>query len=247
MQRLAQSTISVVTGCWADYLGCASEHFQSNLTLAVPHLGIGEYHGVFVFRLGESVVASVPPPLLSTLGPRLKQLDAVSLVPEACIRLVGEAVVERVIGPASYAYADVTSLQPIASPGVRLLTLDDASLLEHLRLACSEADWKEAGGQTIDLPLVGQFIGGQLIAVAGYHVWWGCLAHIGVIVHPAERGQGYGKAVAGRLVEVAVSRDLVPQYRALEVNRASIGIATALGFEQCATSIALRLKPAPVA
>jgi len=246
MRRLAQSTISVVTGRWADHLGCAPEHFQTNRTLVVPHLGIGEYHGVFIFRFGAAVVASTPPPLLPTLGPRLEQLDAAQLVPEACVRAVGEAAVERVIGPAWYGYADVTSLQPIASTGVRLLTLDDAPLLERLRAACSEADWKEAGDLTIDLPLVGQFIGGQLIAVAGYHVWWDCFAHICVITHPAARGHGYGKAVAHRLAEIALSRDLAPQYRALELNQASLGIATALGFEQCATSIALRLKPLPI-
>jgi len=242
MERLAQSTIRVITRCWADHLGCAPEHFQTTRTLALPHLGIGDYHGVFVFRLGQAVVASVPPQLLPTLGPPLEQLDPAQLMIKECVRAVGAATVERVIGPAYYGYADATSLLPSASAGIRLLTHEDAPFLEQLHTACSEAEWAEAGGLTIDLPLVGQFVGGRLVAVAGYHVWWDCLAHMCVITHPACRRHGYGKAVALRLAEVALSRALVPQYRALEVNQASIGIATALGFEHCATSIALRLK-----
>ena len=246
MRRLAASTVARIMRCWADYLGCAPEHFRTDRTLAVPHAGIWNYHGVFVLRFGQALVASAPPPLLPHLGPRLERLRAAQLVPEACVRAVGEAAVERVIGPAHYGYADATALRPIPTPGVRSLTPDDAPLLDHLRTACSAAEWDEAGALTIDRPLVGQFVDAHLVAVAGYAVWWACLAHIGVITAPAHRGHGYGRAVACRSAEAALNGGLVPQYRALEVNRASIAMATALGFEQCATSIALRLTPVPV-
>src|SRR5688500_17199553 len=136
MQRLAPSTRSMITRCWADYLGCAPEHFQSRRTLVVPHVGLGDYHGVFMFRFSAALVASVPPHLLPTLGPRLKHLAADQYRPGACVRAVGEAAVERVIGPAYYSYADATSLRPSTSQGVRSLTLDDAPLLERLRTAC---------------------------------------------------------------------------------------------------------------
>ena len=243
MRGLAESTVTKIMRCWADHLGCAPEHFQTDRTLAVPHLGLGDYHGVFVFRFGAAVVASVPPQLLPQLGPRLERLGAAQLVPEACVRAIGAAAVEQVIGPAYYGYADATALRSMPSPGIRSLTLDDAPLLDHLRTACSEAEWGEAGALTIDLPLVGQVVDAQLVAVAGYRVWRACLAHMYVITAPAFRGHGYCRAVACRSAEAALNCGLVPQYRALEVNRASIAIPTALGFEQCATSIALRLMP----
>jgi GNAT superfamily N-acetyltransferase len=245
MHRIAPSTVSAITRCWADHFGCGPEHFQTNRTLAVPHLGLGDYHGVFVFRWDEAVVASVPAPLLATVGARIEQLSAAEVTSKACIRAVGAVLVERVIGPAVYCYTDTTSLRPRAATGLRVLTRADAPLLEELRIACSTAEWDEAGALTSDRPLAGQIVGGQLVAVAGYTVWWGRLAHLAVITAPAYRGQGYGKAVVRRSAEAAMRHGFVPQYRALEVNQASIGLATALGFEQCATSIALRLRPLP--
>jgi predicted GNAT family acetyltransferase len=82
-----------------------------------------------------------------------------------------------------------------------------------------------------------------LVAVAGYRVWPGSLAHLGVVTHPGYRGRGYGTAVVQRMATEALREGLVPQYRAQMGNGASIAIATALGFEPCATSLALRLKP----
>ena len=145
MPRLADVTLTTIKRCWADELGCAPEHFDTDQTVVVPHLGFGDYYGVFMFRWDKAVVASVPPQLLSDFGPRLEQLDAAQFVPEACVQAVGAAMVERVIGPAYYGYADATVLRPMTSAGVRALARHDAPHLEQLHRACREAEWEEAG------------------------------------------------------------------------------------------------------
>src|SRR3712207_4408241 len=111
MANLAATTLATITRCWAGELGCPPEHFATGRTLAVPHKGFGDYHGVFFFRWFASLVVSLPASLLPAIGPRVEQLRADRLVPEGCLRAVGAEDVERVIGPAYYGYADAGCLR----------------------------------------------------------------------------------------------------------------------------------------
>jgi predicted GNAT family acetyltransferase len=80
-----------------------------------------------------------------------------------------------------------------------------------------------------------------LAVVAGYEVWGGSIAHISVIVRPGFRGRGFARAAVAHVAARAVEAGLLPQYRTLESNRASIRIAKSLGFEPYAQSMAIRL------
>ena len=66
------------------------------------------------------------------------------------------------------------------------------------------------------------------------------IAHIGVITHPAHRGHSYGRAVVTQITQHALAQQLVPQYRTLEANIASVAVGTAVGFERYAITVALR-------
>ena len=243
MPRLAAVTLAAIKRGWAAELGCAPEHFDTDRTVAVPRKAGDAADSIFLFVYDQALVVTAPPSLLPSLGRRVAQLRAVQLTPAACLEAVGAERVERVIGPAYYGYADAGTLCSITGGGVRWLEPADAPLLAGLPASCSPPDWEEAGALHSALPLVGQFVGAALVAVAGYRVWPSGLAHLGVVTHPGYRGRGYGTVVVQRLAAEALRQGLVPQYRARMVNKASIAIATALGFEPCATSIALRLKP----
>jgi len=144
-----------------------------------------------------------------------------------------------VIGPAYIGYAEI--VRPPSRP-VRSLAASDASKAGDLRAVCSRPEWEHGGSDVNARPSSGVFAGSELVALAGYEVWGGVLAHISVITHPAYRGRGFGCSAVAHLAHVALAAGLVPQYRTLESNRPSIRIAESLGFVHYASSVAVRLK-----
>ena len=121
---------------------------------------------------------------------------------------------------------------------------DDLLALKALRKACTDKDWEFGGSDLSERPLAGQFSDNVLTAIASYVIWAGDIAHISVVTHPDFRGLGYGKGVVSAITEVAISRALIPQYRTLLANTASMGIAQSLGFRHHATSLAVRTSNA---
>jgi predicted GNAT family acetyltransferase len=93
-------------------------------------------------------------------------------------------------------------------------------------------------------PASGVYHGNELVALAGYEVWGEMIAHIAVVTHPAFRGRGFGRCAVAHVARAALAAGLIPQYRTLESNLASIRVAESLGFSlyAYATSVAVRLN-----
>lgn len=246
MTRLAPETIATIEQFWSSFLGCEPDQFHTARTIAVQHADtLADYQGIFIFQCLEALVVSVPAYLLDRIRSEAECLEASDLYRVGRIQALSGSSAGRLIGPVYHGYADAASLCPVGNAHVRLLAAADQAALDDLRAAFGIEEWQEAGSMTLDLPLAGRFVGSTLVAVAGYKVWEECLAHICVATHPGQRGQGFGMAVASSISETALRHRLVPQYRALETNRASVSIARRLGFEHYATTIALRLEQAP--
>ena len=242
MITFARAKMPAVDEYWACELGCSVEALGRTGTEVVAHGRLGPYQGLFLFLRHAALIVSVPPDLLSAY----RQLAA-ALRPEEfwdirdlASRLAGPRPIGRVVGPAFVGYLATPPEAPPASPGVRLLTPADADAVDHLRSACGVTEWEHSGSITAEEPAAGRFLGQELVALAGYMVWSNVIAHIGVITHPAHRGHGYGRAVVTRIKQHALDQQLVPQYRTLEANTASIAVGTAAGFERYAATVALR-------
>jgi RimJ/RimL family protein N-acetyltransferase len=63
------------------------------------------------------------------------------------------------------------------------------------------------------------------------------------VTHPGDRGRGYGKAVVSAMSAHGLATGGVLQYRTLQANLPSVGIAQALGFQRFALTLAVRLTP----
>ncbi|MDB6078567.1 MAG: family N-acetyltransferase [Akkermansiaceae bacterium] len=223
--------MSIVTAYWAGFFDCISSELFAEPARFNGHVGEMEgYWGAWaLFREGSAMI-SLPPDsealISSLLTTRTIEEFAAALKP----------VTERTIGPAYVGYA--ASLSG-GSDLARSLTPADAAALDQLQGACDETDWDHGGG-SIDQPCSGVFIDGRLAALAGYEIWGGTIAHLSVVTHPAFRGKGHGRDAVAHLAERAIEAGLLPQYRTLESNLASIQIARALGFEHYASSMAVR-------
>lgn len=225
--------ISRVEGYWAEEMGLpAGRLFAGSLQLVTHGDRLADYHGVFAIFRGDKATVSFPLADLESLRPRLPS-------PPVSPQGMAEAFADfSVIGPAYIGYA---AKAPSAPDFVRSLDEKDLPLAAALRSACPEEEWDHGGSEVGTAPASGAFIGGNLVALAGYEIWEHGIAHISIVTHPEYRGRGYGRAAVAHLMGRAFAAGLIPQYRTLDANTASIRIAESLGFERYATSVAVRL------
>jgi GNAT superfamily N-acetyltransferase len=243
---MTPDSLQVVDRFWAGDLGCAPEALRPQAPRVQVHGGgLQGYQGVFVLALGGAApVVSAPPGLAAALAPRAAVFAGRAAAdPEALRALLAPAPVTRVIGPASLAYADATTfVVPAPAARARPLAPNDRGAFDELAGACPPDDWTPKGFAFDGGPLFGAFGDrGELLAVAGFELWGDHLAHLSVVTHPAARGHGHGSAVVAAAARAALATGLVLQYRALEANLPSRGVARKLGFTPHGWSIAARL------
>jgi GNAT superfamily N-acetyltransferase len=244
MAELSGATVAAIDGYWAGFFGCDPAILSVPATTVVPHVGLGDYHGLWLFRRYDTLIVSVPPARLEHDRAAFGSLPAARYADLPTIYACIAAPIERVVGPVFVGYADSTTFQPVASPGARLLSAGDQQAFERFQQACPALDWEHGGSRLGSSPLVGCFVDGALVALAGYELWGERIAHIAVVTQPTARGHGFGKQVVSALAAVALEHSLIPQYRTLLSNTASLAIGAALGFQPYAESLAVRLLPA---
>ena len=205
---------------WASSFGCTREELFAEPLRLIPHAkDLADFHGTFaLFRLGAAT-ASVPPERIDYLRTLVSGL-AGGCSPQkfaAALRPAGTVAV----GPAYIGYA--TMVPPPPHP-VRMLTAEDAGAILAMQQACGPTEWAHGSSSPEDL-CAGVFVGEELVAFAGYEVWSRSIAHISIVTHPTFRGRGYGRSAVGYLAQHALGVGLLPQYRTLASNHASIRIA----------------------
>jgi GNAT superfamily N-acetyltransferase len=183
---------------------------------------------VGVVALGDSNCVSLPPSAPAWLhGLQRRDLDADLTDPAAVARVIGP--VEEFVGPAILAFLDPTAVEIGDDPRVTSVPAGHKSV-QHLAATCGPQDAQESGILAVESSVAVWLVAGRVVAASGYQVWHGQLGHLSVLVNPAFRGRGLGKAVAGRAVGQVVHAGLVPQWRARSTLVASRQIARTLGF-----------------
>jgi GNAT superfamily N-acetyltransferase len=240
---LAPATIDAVDGYWAAFLGVPRTRLRPPRPLAVPHAELGDYRGMYAQAFGAAPVVSLPLELLASHGRDAMEAVAGGLVDDGRWRAVFGERTDAVVGPAGVSYADAGTLRPSpADAEVRPLTEADRPALDALRDALPPVEWEHGGGEFGETRVFGSFVDGTLAARAGYEVWAGRIAHLGVVTHPAHRGRGLGAAAFAFAARAALDAGLIAQHRALLSNTHSMSIARRLGFVPYSVSLAVRLR-----
>lgn len=132
------------------------------------------------------------------------------------------------------AYVDAGSFAPVESDA-RLLDEADSAAFEALRERLPATEWAQASPTFRPGRTAGLFRDGELVAAATLGAE--PLPDVGVVVGPAFRDEGIGRAVVSRVLEAAFEqeRGLVARYRTPETASASTALAAALGFERWAS------------
>lgn len=238
MSKLFSRAKGAVDIFWAAQIGCRPEDFDTEAVAVIerPAPDGSEYAQFFrrKRRLQITCSASVVNIVRdATYGQAQDTIFDVVFIEQA---LTGH--IDRVVGPAYLGYLDALDSDR-EDPNVRLLSRDDLGALNNLRGSVTARDWEYSGlepGQ----PIAGYFINKALVSAAGYRVWGGQIAHIGVVTREDARGAGYGWACVRGITAHALKQGLIAQYRTLYQNTRAMAIARALGFEDYAATIYVR-------
>jgi len=240
MSELSNSAKEAVDIFWAGDTGCNPEDFDTDAVVVVerPSDDGSEYAQFFrrkrrlQIRCSASIVDIVRN---ATYDQAQDAIFDVAFVERA---LTGR--IDRVFGPTYLGYLD--ALDSVRQdPNVRLLSRNDIGALNDLRESVTSQDLEYSGLNPDQLIVIaGYFIDGMLVSAAGYKVWGGQIAHIGVLTREDARGAGYGRACVRGIVAHAIEQGLIAQYQALYENTRSLAIARSLGFEDYAARIYVR-------
>lgn len=236
------ASLQAITAFWAAYLGCRPGQLSRAGTAVVSNgPALAGYHGATAFYRPPACVLAVPANWYQHATARLAHQPAAATFDTVLLRQVFGPAVERVIGPAWLGYADRGDFQPSHPKGTRRLADHDLPALRRLAAACGPTAWAHSGIDPARPPVYGCYAGWTLAAAGMLEPWGDRLLHVGIVTHPAHRGRGYGTAVVSAMTADGLAGGRVVQYRTLQANLPSVAIATKLGFQPFAHTLALRL------
>ncbi|MFC5133146.1 MULTISPECIES: GNAT family N-acetyltransferase [Haloferacaceae] len=230
---LSSRTLWTLRRYWADRLGVPPNAFEKSGGTA----GSAEEGGIQLFSHGDSLVVGVPDPLLDAAEDRSETVVSLDTEDEDAVHgwLTRFDGIEQAIGPTFYGYVDRETFTPVESDA-RVLTAADTAAYQAFQRSIPDSEWDQGGTQFTPGETVGLFVDGELVAVAGFDVWEGLLAHLAVVTHPNYRGHGYGQIVVSQATERAFADGLLPQYRTSDAWPWSVALAQDLGFHRFATA-----------
>lgn len=238
------STCDIIDAYWAQRLGTDAPVLQRDACTVIRHGGeMRDYHGVYALRTPRGCIISTPPLLEATIHVAVGGRSPADAFDAAFLeRALGEAV-ERVVGPASIAYADDSDYAAAPASRARQIRDGERGALLRLRDACGEAEWEHGGLDAGSRhPVFAVFDGDAVVAATSWKEWGARIKHVGIITHPARRRRGHGLAVASAITAHGLAIGGIMQWQTLQSNAPSLAIGRRLGYRPRYESLALRLR-----
>jgi GNAT superfamily N-acetyltransferase len=243
MGRLSDKAKVAVDIFWAAETGCRPEDFDTGAVAVIerPSDDGREYAQFFRRKRRLQITCSASIVDIVRGATHGQSQDAIFDPTFVARALMGR--INRVLGPTYLGYLDALDSDRDDS-NVRLLSRNDMGALNDLRESVTAQDLEYSGLDPDQLIVIaGYFIDGMLVSAAGYKLWGGQIAHLGVLTREDARGAGYGRACVRGIAAHAIEQGLIAQYQALYENTRSLAIARSLGFEDYAARIYVRATP----
>jgi RimJ/RimL family protein N-acetyltransferase len=238
---LRERTTTIVRNYWTTHLGCSVADFSRDAPIVISHsTELADSRGIFAFFIDAAPVISVPADMQKTLSAYFANQLVDDVASPTRFAASVRSLPGTIIGPAFIGYADEGTLRQTAGKA-RLLVSSDERAASELAASCSSLDWEHGGSIVGEQPTSGVFVGDRLVALAGYEIWGGSIAHIAVVTDPDCRGRGFARSAVSEITRHALQAGLIPQYRTLMSNTASIRVADALGFQYFGASVVVRI------
>lgn len=157
---------------------------------------------------------------------RLLELDDPS-DPDQVARTVS---LGQTLGPGQLAYLPEGSKPPTVDIDAYVEVVDVAAIRDWV-VSLPQDDVAESSIEDMAQVLVLR-LAGKIAGAAGHIDWPADIAHIGILVDPAFRGNGNGVLLGAAATQRAIAGDRYPQWRAAAWNGASRAIARSIGYEE---------------
>lgn len=235
---------------WAAALGCDRRLLGepgAHLVPGGPRLA--GFRGVYLASVGPAVLVYCPARLRRRAAALLAAMAPGEVFTAGtCALLAGLAgdagqadqASQQVHGPSWHGFTDAVHFTAALPAAGRRLDRADP-LLAGLRASCADGDWAEGGFADPDGIVYGIEQEGRLAAAGNLTPFGGHPADVGLLTHPAARGQGLATRVAVRMISDALPAAGLVRYRALASNAPSLAIARSLGFAGCGQNLMARL------
>jgi GNAT superfamily N-acetyltransferase len=223
---------------WASQLSIPPDLLASQEIVLMPHAEPPNSY-CFIFQHGAFTCVRLPAHY-NYLHEVITSANHAHLIRPEWWQNTFATLPHRAIGPAYLGYADAVTFQPTLRHSVRILTPADSAVLAVFAEAIGPLAWEHSGLGAEEQPIAGCWEDDFLVAAAGYTLWGGALAHIGVTTHPAVRGRGYGRSVVSAIGQHALAQGYILQYRTLLSNSSSLALAKAVGMQAYGTTLFIR-------
>ncbi len=218
---------------WAAALGCAPGLLGEPGAHLVPGgAQLRRFPGVYLASLGPAVLVYCPDRLRGHAAAVLAATPPGEMfTARTCASLAGPAGAAKpqVHGPSWHGFTDAAHFRPAVPAAGRRLDRADP-LLAGLRADCGDDEWAESGFTDPAGVVYGIEQDGRLAAGGNLTPFGGHPADVGLLTHPAARGQGLARRIAVRMITDGLPAAGLVRYRALTSNTPSLDIARALGF-----------------
>jgi GNAT superfamily N-acetyltransferase len=226
---------------WANHLGLEPSQLTAPGVSVRPHVGLGEYRGLWCFRRGAHIAVSAPVAWVPRLAARIadQSADEGALMSEAFwAKELGEAF-DYFHAPMVHASLAANAFRPRTGAHVRFLTAADAAAIAAFRAVCGTAFEKLEH-------VVASFEADAITALAAWRPLSGDAGDPCILTLPSHYGRGHGTAAASALVAWALAQGKLVLYETDPSNTPALRIAERLGFARYGEHVAIGLKnPAP--
>lgn len=243
VNRLDPAFLDIVDAYWSQFFGSSRDTLRKETAQVLAHAELTNYAGCYLMEFGAAPVISLLPDEVEFYREAVARWRPGVVRMPSVVEVVFGKRVAAMVGPAFVGYCDANQFHPVSCGEVRPLVAGDEEPLETLRAACELRAWEHGGSAFRPGVMTGVFKDQDLVALASYQLWGERIAHIAVVTHPRFRGRSHATAAVSALTRIVFERHLVPQYRTLETNSASMDIARRLGFIEYVTSLAIRFHP----
>jgi GNAT superfamily N-acetyltransferase len=227
---------------WFDKLGGRPADLQEGRVKVLAHGTLAGYAGAIAFKRNNACLISVPASLVEDVRRKVADADCQTAFKTAYLEKLFGNNVELAIGPAWQAQIEREYFRPCHGPDSRELAGAEDPAFKHFLQHCSTTHVDLSGLKASRSPIVGVFVGQEVVAAASYEVRGNLIAHIGVLTRPDYRGHGYAKKAASHITGIAFAKNMGIQYQTLLSNKPSVSLARDIGFIDFAETIAVRLK-----
>jgi RimJ/RimL family protein N-acetyltransferase len=223
-----------VAAWWAELLGVDAGDLWSSGVSVAPHVGLEDVDGLLVVRREDGLHVSLPSWVAKADAKDLRSRSADDLMDKKFWSDWAPTSERKVHRRVLHAYSD-RPLSP--SPAVERIEPAEVAGWEDL---LSPRKWQTSGFADDVLAAYGIRSGKDLAAAANLTVFRGSPPTLGVLTHPAYRGQGLATRVARTAAAAAVAEHGIARYRAEAEHARSQAIGRTLGFQPYCEELTIR-------